>query len=234
MKTINVIVLAVGLMAAASCGILKSNKASSKKVMTLEEAREQEYLARKEQLKEGGWQVYASSRSLEVLLLTHYDKLNTKGDDVTEVVGTWENITDLGQGLDATDVAASQRYAAMSGAFIRGRQTQDGASMGSGEDFSHFYGAYERLLQKEIKGELQRSYTIYRQTGVSKSGKPLYQMESYYIVDQERASKARIQAYQLALKETEIAQETAVKIANFVAEGFQVEMVEEPAAAPQQ
>lgn len=37
--------------------------------------------------KKEGWKIFGTSRSLDVSLLLHYQKLNEGGDDVKEVVG---------------------------------------------------------------------------------------------------------------------------------------------------
>lgn len=53
----------------------------------LEKELKKEYKDRKKELKKGGWEIFGTSRSADVTLLKHFDKLNTLGDDAKEVVG---------------------------------------------------------------------------------------------------------------------------------------------------
>ena len=53
----------------------------------LEKARKKEYKAKMKEYKREGWKIFGTSRNLDVALLTHYEKLNTMGDDAFEVVG---------------------------------------------------------------------------------------------------------------------------------------------------
>ena len=46
-------------------------------------------------------------------------------------------------------------------------------------------------------------------------------MQTYFLVDEEAASKARIRAYEQAVKESEAAQKMANKISDFVRAGFE-------------
>ena len=53
----------------------------------LEKQLKKEYKVKMKQFKKEKWQIYASSRSLEVALLSHYDKLAKGGDNAFEIVG---------------------------------------------------------------------------------------------------------------------------------------------------
>ncbi|MBQ1646860.1 MAG: hypothetical protein II047_00060, partial [Bacteroidales bacterium] len=71
------------------------------------------------------------------------------------------------------------------------------------------------LLQKEIRGELRPSYTLVRHNADGS-----YQVMSYFIVNEEAAMNARVKAMELAASESEAAQQIAVRISEFVKEGF--------------
>ena len=103
-----------------------------------------------------------------------------------------------------------------------GRIDSDMASDGLDvkSEFDHFYAAYERTVEKEIQGELQEKFSIIRQIDKEK-GDPIYEMQTYFLVDEEAASRARIRAYEQALKESEAAQKMANKIGDFVKAGFE-------------
>ena len=53
----------------------------------LEKALKKEFKAKKKEFKKGGWTIYGTSRSADVILLKHFDKLSTLGDDAVEIVG---------------------------------------------------------------------------------------------------------------------------------------------------
>ena len=71
------------------------------------------------------------------------------------------------------------------------------------------------MVAAEVKGELKESFTIYREL---KGGG--MEMHTYYIIDQESATKARLRAMELAAKETEMAQKQAEQVSKFIREGF--------------
>ncbi len=82
-------------------------------------------------------------------------------------------------------------------------------------EFDKFYAAYERLVEKEIKNEMEPSYSIIR-----KNADGTYEVQSFFIVEESAARKARQRALEGALKESEAAQKYADKIAGFVNEAF--------------
>ena len=53
----------------------------------LDKALQKEYKTKMKEFKKGGWEIFGSSRSLDVALLNHYDKLNKGGDNTYEIVG---------------------------------------------------------------------------------------------------------------------------------------------------
>ena len=83
-------------------------------------------------------------------------------------------------------------------------------------EFDNFYAAYERLVEKEIRNEMQPSYTIIR-TNPDNS----YEIRTYFIVSEVAASRARMRALEEAMKASEAAQKHAAKISEFVKQGFE-------------
>lgn len=73
---------------------------------------------------------------------------------------------------------ACVKYASTAGSTIKGRILSDLAGDGveADKEFDHFYSAYERLVEKEIKGEMQKSYSIIREI---EDG--VYEMQSFFI-----------------------------------------------------
>lgn len=186
----------------------------------LEKALKKEYKTKMKEFKKEGWKVFGTSRSLEVALLTHYDKLTTLGDNGYEVVGICSRYKSDNVGHQAAINNACNTYARNAGSAVKGRIVSDMANNGddTSAEFDHFYAAYETLVEKEIKGELQESFSIYKTLGNGERT-----MQTFFIVNEDVATKARIRAYENALKESEAAQKYAEKVSRFVREGFKNE-----------
>lgn len=174
-----------------------------------------DYRKKVRELKRGKWELYNSTQTLESALKRHYEALDREG--VYEISGTAEGVRSSGLGMQVAAHNASIRYVTQVGQFLRGRIASDAQSGGDAKDeFNHFYAAYESLLQKEIGGELRHSFTLVRPG--KKRG--TLEMVSYFIVDEEQASRARIKALELAASESAAAQRMAESIRTYVDEGF--------------
>ena len=212
MKKFIMLILAVILMVPA---VEAENK-------QLQKALKKEYKAKMKEYKKGKWELFGSSRTLEVALLQHYDQLNTLGEDAREVVGIASRFKSKNVGHQQAINNACITYAQQAGSHLKGRVVSDIAANGddTSAEFDHFYAAYERLLEKEIKGEMSESYSIIRCID-PKTGE--YEMQTYFIVNESAATRARIRAMENALKESEAAQRYAQKVSDFVKEGFATE-----------
>lgn len=211
MKKIMFFLLAMCLMAP----IVTVNAQNRNKA--LEKALKKEFKEKKKELKKGKWQIFGSSRSLDVALLLHYDKLTQMGEDGREEVGVASSFKSKNVGHQMAINNACITYAQKAGSSVKGRIVSDMAGDGIDADaeFDHFYAAYERLVEKEIKGEMEESFSIIRENGDG-----TYEMQTYFIVNEKAASKARIRAMENAAKESEVAKKYADKVAEFVREGF--------------
>lgn len=183
----------------------------------LEKARKKEFKTKMKELSKEDWKIFASTRSLDVALLEHYEKLNTMGDNAYELVGIAAKFKSKNVGKQQALNSACISYAQHAKSYVQGRIVSDMAGDGVAADneFDNFYAAYERLVSAEIKGELRESFSIIRDLGDG-----TFEMQTFFIVDQDAASKARIRAMENALKETEMAQKHATKVSEFVNEGF--------------
>lgn len=182
----------------------------------LEKALKKEFNAKKKEFKKGGWAIYGTSRSADVVLLKHFDKLTALGDDAVEIVGVASKFKSKNVGVQMAYNNAVVTYAQRAGSHIKGRVASDISGDGTDAEgeFEHFYAAYEREVEKEIKGELEPSFTV-----IKDNGDGTYEMQSYFIASESAASKARIRAYENAMKESQAAQKYATKISEFVNEG---------------
>ncbi len=186
---------------------------------TLEKARKKEYKVKMKEYQKGNWKLFGSSRSLDVALLTHYDKLNNGGDGVSEVVGIASKFKSKNIGKQWALNSACNYYARQAGSHVKGRVVSDmaGDAIDVEKEFEHFYAAYESNVEKEIKGEMKESYSI-----IHDNGDGTFEMQTYFIIDEEAASQARIRAFEQAMRESAAAQKHAEMVSNFIKEGFEL------------
>lgn len=189
---------------------------SKKEAKMLEKAREKQYKQRKKELTKDGWSVSGSAKTIDVALLEYYQKLNSNANNY-EIVGEVTNCRSINVCKEAALNNAIVEYANRAGSAVKGRIASDmnlDQTSGSGE-FDKFYAAYERTVQAEVKGVLQQGFSI-----VKENSDKSRQYKTFFIVNEDDASKARIRAMENAAKETQLAQEYATKISDFVREGF--------------
>ena len=106
-------------------------------------------------------------------------------------------------------------YASQAGSLVKGRVVSD---MGADVDnltveFDHFYAAYERAVEKEIRGEMKESFSIIRQNKDNS-----YEMQTFFLYDEDAALNARIKAFENAAKESVAAQKYADIISKYINE----------------
>lgn len=186
----------------------------------LEKAQKKEYKAKIKEFKKEGWKLYGSSRTIEVALLTHYDKLRQLGENGYEVMGEASSFKSKNVGKQMSINNACNIYARNAGSHVKGRVVSDlaGDANNTDAEFEHFYAAYETLVEKEIKGEMQESFSVIKD---NKNG--TFSMQTFFIINEDAAVKARIRAMENAMKESEAAQKYAKKVSDFVREGFEAE-----------
>lgn len=81
----------------------------------------------------------------------------------------------------------------------------------SDPEFSRFYAAYERMTQKEIKGELQESFTVMKQNADG-----TYDFEMFMLVDDNKLKTQRQKALNEAIEESKLAEMFADQIRKYV------------------
>ena len=166
-----------------------------------------------------GWKV-DGSMPLENLLFNHYKKLIDENNQelIGNVIGN-TSVQTLNQGQQWANTMVCVSYAKQAGQTVRGRLASEvGAGVNGGPSADSFYEGYESKVEKEIRGELKRSFSLYRE---KKEGGIDYR--AYYIVNEENAHKARIRAMEMAMKESEFARANAERISAFVREAFDIE-----------
>ena len=181
----------------------------------LDKAYDKMYKTKVKEFNRDGWKISGSAKTLEVALLEHYEKLKDTAN--TELVGECSQGLSINACRQTAYNNALITYANLAGSTLKGRVVSDiniDQSDMEGE-FDKMYAAYERLVQTEIKGVLTESFSVVKETGKRK------QYRVYFIVNEEKASQARIRAMQRALEETQAAQKYAREISDFVREGFE-------------
>ncbi len=178
---------------------------------------QKECKAKTTQLQKAGWEVLGSSYTLEGALQNHFNKLAELGEDAVEVYGTSTKVKSKNAGVQMAINNACITYAQQQGSDLKGRIVSELSADSSDPsmEMDKFFNAYERTVEKEIKGEMRPSYQLVR---TNPDG--TYEIEVYFIVSEKAASAARIRAYEASIAESEAAQRHADKISQFVKAGF--------------
>jgi hypothetical protein len=177
---------------------------------------ERMYTRKIAEYKQEGWKLSGSSRTIEVALLEHYEKLYDTNTENKELIGEVSQCQSINVCRQMATNNAMTQYASLAGSFVRGRVASDVNADATRlqAEFDKMYAAYERLVTAEIKGALTESYAIIKEE------KQARQYKLFFVVNEEKAAAARIRALERAAQETAVAQEYATKITDFVREGF--------------
>lgn len=195
-KTIQFL-LVIGMLMVCPVGNVNAQSKAMNKAL------QKEYKSRKKELEKGKWEIFGSSRSIDVTLLKHYEQLN-ENENLIVVPGIVDNFSLKSIGRERALMNAQTAYANKCKAVISGRAINEMTS--STDDIEaeveKFSAIYEKAVMKEMQNELTESYAIIRQTGKSDSGKPVYEMQIYFLVDNTAAKQVRLTAMQECLRES--------------------------------
>jgi uncharacterized protein YdaU (DUF1376 family) len=211
LKTVIITFIAAFILVAAPQNTFAQSAKQKEKIYA------KQYKERKKDLEQGGWQVSGTARTIDVALLEYFERLKSNEHNY-EIVGEVSACKSINVCKQAAFNNAVTEYANRAGSSVKGRITSDlnlDQSSGKGE-FDKLYAAYERLVQTEVKGILQQGFSI-----VKEKSDGTREYKTFFIINEDAASKARIRAIENAMKETNIAQEYANKISEFVREGFE-------------
>lgn len=164
-----------------------------------------------------GWKV-DGAETLEKAYYYHLQKKHQEGnfEIVGDVIGT-TTVKTVNQGKQWATTNAAIQYAKQAGMMVRGRIDAMTSAGVDDPSIDKFIEGYEALVQKEIRGELIKSFGMYRE----KEDKTL-EYRAYFIISEDAATKARLRALENAKKESEYAREQAEEISKFVREGFKL------------
>lgn len=184
----------------------------------LERQRNKMYKAKIKEYKKEGWKLDSSSKTIEVALLEHYEKLTDS--NYMEIVGITSNCRSINVCRQSAYNNAIITYANLAASTVKGRITSDvnlnASDTNASGEFDKFYAAYERIIKMEIgNGILSPSYSIKRKA------RDLNEYHIYFLINEDKALQARKRAMERALEETQLAQKYANEISKFVNEGVE-------------
>lgn len=166
--------------------------------------------ARAKQLKKQGFSIMGSL-PLEDALYRHLAKIEL-GATEQEGHGTSKS---KNTGRQMCLSSAMAEYASKEVSQIQGRTFMDvqGNEIDptGDENFVRFYAAFERLTQKEIKGEMQESFTVMKQNPDGS-----YEFDMFMTIDPQKANARRQKALQDAVTESGLAQQYANQMSDFI------------------
>lgn len=205
-------ILALVLVALLALPMTLEAKSLEKQRKDAVEKQRKEVLKR---LKKEKWALLGSSKSLDVALLDHWMALDALGEDGHEVVGISTKTQSKNVGQQMATNAACVNYSQEAGSTLKGKVISDmsGSGVDVDAEFENFFAAYERAVDKEIRGEMKPSFNLIR---TNPDG--TYEVQAFYIINESAAHKARIRALENALKESEVAADHARKLSQFINE----------------
>lgn len=130
-----------------------------------------------------------------------------------QIVGTAVDCMSINLGKTTALNNAINEYATLSGGMVKGRITSNTSNI-NGQQVDDIVAAYERLVLKEIKGEIQTCVTLVKET------KKKYDVRVYCLVDYDAAHAARMKAMRLALEELELSQQYGSAVSDWIDEGL--------------
>lgn len=177
-------------------------------------AKEKDKMVKKklQELKSDGWKLGADSRSMEVALLEHYQRIGT-GDKNIEFVGEVSKCKSQGVCEEAVVRNAQNRYATLASAYVKGKITSDiftNANIPQ-EEIDKLVALYATRVEQAVGKLLTESFSL---TKDNNDGTKMYR--KFFILNEENAALARKKALELSLEETDITIEMSKKIFEYV------------------
>lgn len=179
------------------------------------QTRKQEKAIRKEaataakRLKKEGYRPLELGK-METLLEKYFRKVNA---GCAQVIGTADNCMSTNLAQVTTLSNAATEYAMLAGGDVRGRIVSSTSSL-SGQEIDNIVSSFERLVTKDIRGELVPYVTAV----CEKKGR--ISARAYCIVDLDAAYRLRRRALEIALEEQSLAGTYGSRISEWINEGF--------------
>lgn len=206
MKKFLVLMVALCLAIPTVCAV-ELTKKEQKTVEKLASKRAKEYA-------KDGWKTMGAL-PLEQALAKYYTA--TEYGNCTGISGESTRTKSKNNGRLLAQSNAMNLFVASENSELKGRIIQDMKANGIDPDegeFENFYAAFERLAEGSVQGELQEAYSLIREYPDG-----TFEIQTVYLIDKEAASKNRIRAIKNAMKESEMAQQYAEKVSEFIDNG---------------
>lgn len=200
MKKHILIIAAALLVAAAPLGA--QGKSEAKDIR-------KEAKAAAKQLRKDGYSILGVGE-LESQLTLYLTKVR---GGCTQIIGTADGCMSINLGKVTALNNAANEYATLSGGLVKGRLTSSVIGI-SEQQADDLVGAYERLVYKNIQGELVSPLVVYRKT---RDG---FDVRAYCLVDYDSSGIAQQAAFHRALESSGLAQEFGSQLADWINEGF--------------
>lgn len=133
-----------------------------------------------------------------------------------QVIGIAENCMSTNMGQVTALANAANQYAILAGGDIRGRMASNITTM-NGQQMDNLVSSFERLVEKEIRGELIPYVTAVRER------RGAYSVRAYCMIDEDAAAQVRRRALMTALEEQKLAEQYGSMVSNWIDEGFRNE-----------
>lgn len=181
--------------------------------LSKKELKECENLAKKrsKDLKKQGYTVMGSL-PMEKALEKHFQKTQYGG--MAEVQGISTQTRSKNNGRMLAQSNAMNTYAGDQSSKLKGRMIIDSRA-GDEKEWEKFFAAFERVVEKEIRGDLSESYSL-----IKENPDGTFEIMTMYVYDIKNADRANKRALEQALSESKLAAEDATQISKFINEGL--------------
>ncbi|MBO5893587.1 MAG: hypothetical protein J6Q31_04935 [Alistipes sp.] len=163
------------------------------------------------QFEKEGWSLDGTG-TFSSVLTAHYAKLDS--GEAIELTGNANAKQSLNLAKTNARNNAINEYAEYARSMVRARINTDLIDLNN-EQRENFVAGYERLVIKELNGELKPSFYMYK-----RNNDGTYEMRAFFIVDESAAAAANKKALEAAAEEMGIARKYADEVSNFVNDGF--------------
>jgi hypothetical protein len=217
LKTAVMAMVAVCILMAAPQNTFAQSKKLDKQ---LQKEKDKEFKEKIKEYDKGGWKLVGGSHTLKVDLLKHYKKLENEQNQ--EFVGEATNCTSLNACRTATVTNAQNRYATLASAYIRGDVEAIVAHNDNMPEIeiSKMIAKYANLLEANLSNLFEESYSMVKNNN---DGTKQFQVQTIFIINEEKAGLARKRAMERSLQETKITIEEAEEISKSVLKRFKIE-----------
>ena len=170
-------------------------------------------------LSKAGWTIFDTQNSLEKAITLHYQAL--QDESVLEIVSS---VMSKNVGKQAALNNACNEYARQATNHFKSQCNYHPFTIDDEYDrLEKMFDKYELLVAKEIKNALRPSFTIIRTIRKDNNGREVFEMMTFYLVNEKEAVTVRKAAMMSVIDEGETLQQYSNTISKFAQERFEIE-----------